>query len=216
MTSEKKEVRVILWDWNGTLLDDVDVCIESMNTMLSRRNKPLLSREYYREIFTFPVIDYYRRIGWNLEKESWDDVALEYIGLYLKNLPQAPLHKEAMPVLDYLAKCNYRQVIISAMEQASLLDSVRQKGISSFFERIIGLGDHYAHSKTEVALRAMEEIRVSPAAVCLIGDTLHDLEVASHIGCDCILVSAGHQTADRLAEKHNRVIRDLTELKNCF
>ena len=61
MNQRTESINVILWDWNGTLLDDVEVCIESMNSMLSKRKKPLLTREHYKEIFTFPVIDYYRK-----------------------------------------------------------------------------------------------------------------------------------------------------------
>jgi len=208
-----KGTQILFWDWNGTLLDDVEVCVASMNTMLSRRNKPLLTTEEYREVFTFPVIDYYRKIGWDLEVESWDSVAFEYIDLYLKNLPQAPLHAATLSILEYFADKNYSQVILSAMEQDALLDSVKQKGISHFFKKIAGLNDHYAFSKADIAIKAMQQMNASPSRVCLIGDTLHDLEVSRQMGCDCILVAAGHQSLQRLSEKHSRVINDLTELK---
>jgi len=216
MISGYNQVKVILWDWNGTLLDDVDVCISSMNAMLSSRNKPELTPDRYREVFTFPVINYYRRIGWDMEKESWDDLAMEFIGLYLKKLPQAPLHADAFPVLDYLARKNIRQVIISAMEQNALVESVEQKGIGRFFERVEGIGDHYAFSKADIALKAIQDMNVPPSSACLIGDTLHDLEVAHHITCDCILVANGHQTKERLTAMHDRVVDNLTEIQGFF
>lgn len=216
MTSENNHIKVILWDWNGTLLDDVEVCIASMNTMLSSRKMPELTIDHYREVFTFPVINYYRRIGWDMEKESWDDLAMEFIGLYLKRLPKAPLHTDVLPVLDYLAGKNIRQVIISAMEQNTLVDSVEQKVLGRFFERVEGIGDHYAYSKADIATRAIREMKVSPSSACLIGDTLHDLEVAQHISCDCILVANGHQTKERLTAMHDRVIDDLKEIPGLF
>lgn len=213
---QTRPVKVILWDWNGTLLDDVEVCMASMNTMLLQRGKPMLSVDQYREVFTFPVIEYYRKIGWDMEKESWDALAMEYIGLYMQKLPSAPLHDEAFAVLEYLSRKGYRQVIISAMEQNALSDSVAQKGIRHFFERIEGLGDHYAFSKADIALRVIHDMNVSPASACLIGDTLHDLEVAEHISCGCILVANGHQSRQRLAAVHDRVISDLTKIRTIF
>ncbi|MBP6978963.1 MAG: HAD family hydrolase [Bacteroidales bacterium] len=216
MNQTQQEIRVIFWDWNGTLLDDVRVCMAAMNEMLSRRQKPLLTLEHYREVFTFPVIEYYRKIGWDLEVESWDSLAFEFIDLYLKDLPRAPLHRNARASLNYLADKGYRQVILSAMEQNALSNSVRQKGIHPFFDRIAGIDDHFAYSKVKIAQKAIRELDVSPAEVCLIGDTLHDLEVANQMDCKCILVAAGHQSLHRLAQRHNRVINDLSELRDCF
>jgi len=77
----------IIWDWNGTLLDDMDICISSMNRMLSKRELPELNIDKYRDVFTFPVIDYYKAIGFDFRKEPWDVAAHEFIWLYLEALP---------------------------------------------------------------------------------------------------------------------------------
>lgn len=58
MFINNKSYRHIIWDWNGTLLDDVDIVIEAMNRLLKRRNMPLLDYYTYKKIFTFPVKDY--------------------------------------------------------------------------------------------------------------------------------------------------------------
>ncbi|MBK7029079.1 MAG: hypothetical protein IPH45_07645 [Bacteroidales bacterium] len=79
----------IILDWNGTLLDDTAICLDSMNQMLSHRHLPLLTLEKYREVFTFPVIQYYTTIGFDFETEPWDKAAIGFIELYLKPLPLA-------------------------------------------------------------------------------------------------------------------------------
>ena len=53
----------IIWDWNGTLLNDTELSIKCINTLLKRRSLPLLSAEQYREVFGFPIREYYQRIG---------------------------------------------------------------------------------------------------------------------------------------------------------
>lgn len=207
-------IKAIIWDWNGTLLDDVDVCIRSMNEMLVKRSMRTLTREFYREVFTFPVIDYYKRIGWNLDTESWDALAFEFIDIYLNNMNHAPLHPEAPVILEYMARRKYRQYILSAMEQQALTDSISQKGIMEYFERVAGLGNHYAYSKSDIALALMEKMHNEKEHVCLIGDTLHDLEVSRHVGCHCILVANGHQAFERLTRQHSVVIHHLEQLRN--
>ena len=56
----------IVWDWNGTLLDDRWLTIAVMNRLLARRNMDELTEDRYLQFFTFPVIDYYRRLGFDL------------------------------------------------------------------------------------------------------------------------------------------------------
>ena len=66
-------LHTILWDWNGTLLDDVEVALAAMNEMLARRGLPLLQgREPYRDIFTFPVRVYYTAAGLDLSAEPFE------------------------------------------------------------------------------------------------------------------------------------------------
>ncbi|HSH51393.1 MAG TPA: hypothetical protein VK982_06685, partial [Bacteroidales bacterium] len=76
--------KLIIWDWNGTLLNDIDACIISMNVMLERRNMKLLDKAMYRKMFTFPVQDYYKSIGFDFLQESFEKLSIEYINLYKK------------------------------------------------------------------------------------------------------------------------------------
>ena len=61
----------IIWDWNGTLVDDAPVFINIMNFFLSQRNLPLITLEDYRRSFVFPVKNYYKNLGFDFSKESF-------------------------------------------------------------------------------------------------------------------------------------------------
>ena len=67
-----KNKKAIIWDWNGTLLDDVELCINSMNLLLKERNLQALTIDRYREIFTFPVKEYYQKAGFNFKTENFE------------------------------------------------------------------------------------------------------------------------------------------------
>jgi phosphoglycolate phosphatase len=206
----------IIWDWNGTLLDDLELCIRSMNKMLQARQLPHLDIERYRNVFTFPVMEYYTAIGFDFDKESWDVAAHEFIEHYLESLKECRLTSGATDVLQYFKSKGYRQAIISAMQHDSLLQSVDHLGIASYLDYIGGIGDHYANSKIVNALDFFKENNLSPGKVTLIGDTLHDAEVASELGCKCILVANGHQSADRLKASGHIVINTLNEIIPLF
>lgn len=210
------KTHTIIWDWNGTLLDDTELCISSMNSMLEKRNLAQLDMEKYKQVFTFPVKDYYQAIGFDFTKESWDIAAHEFIYLYLKSLPSCGLAKGALETIRYFAGRGFRQAIISAMQHDALLQSVEALGIRSFLDYIGGTGDHFGAGKIENARSFFHDFNLNPAEVTLIGDTLHDAEVASELGCNCILVAAGHQSKERLISTGKPVINDLWETRKMF
>ena len=76
------QVRHVIWDWNGTLLDDAWLCREIMNGQLRKRGLPTLRAERYEAIFDFPVEGYYRKVGFDWKKESFEEAGTEFIVEY--------------------------------------------------------------------------------------------------------------------------------------
>ena len=202
----------IIWDWNGTLLDDAEVCREAINKMLKARNLPELTLEKYRTVFTFPVIEYYKEVGFDFSKEEWEPVAMEFINLYLNALPACGLTPFASQTLERFKLKGYRQAIISAMEHDALLKSVSDLGIYEYFDFIGGIGDHYGGGKIENARNYFIQAGLNTEKITLIGDTLHDSEVAAQLQCKCILVATGHQSFSRLLSTKLKVIHNLSEI----
>lgn len=192
-------VKTVVWDWNGTLLDDVEISRQVMNRMLSRRELPVLeTREQYQEIFTFPVRDYYRDAGLDLDQESFEDLAEEWTVLYGSMSQGARLFENAQQVLERLQQGGFHQLIVSASPQKTLERQVTAAGIQSYFEALLGISDIYAQGKSGVARRYFVEHGVDSREVLFVGDTLHDWEVAGQAGCPCVLITAGHQGRRRL------------------
>jgi len=132
-------VQAIIWDWNGTLLNDLDVCINAMNRMLKKRNYPLLTEARYKEIFTFPVQDYYVEAGFDFSRDDWETVAAEFIANYRKNIHQSVLHDEVNDILQRFRSMGKRQFILSAMQQDFLMETISARLDPSIFEVIAGL-----------------------------------------------------------------------------
>lgn len=201
----------IIWDWNGTLLDDTQACINAVNAMLNVRRLPPIDRVAYRERFGFPVQDFYRAIGFRLENEDWDAMAREFHNAFLAD-PTLGLHRCAMQTLTLFRQAGIPQSVLSASEQSILNEMLGNFGITHFFDAMCGTDNLYGHSKLELGRTLLQRLAILPETVLLIGDSLHDHEVATALGLRCLLIAQGHQSFSRLARSGAPVIDDLAEL----
>jgi phosphoglycolate phosphatase len=202
----------VIWDWNGTLLNDIDLCINSINKLLKVRILPLIDSKTYKEIFSFPVQEYYKTLGFDFEKEDFSIPAHQYIDFYYSGFDSCKLHTHTVDVLQYFNKKGIRQFVLSAMEHEMLEKTLKMKGISQFFEGVAGLTDHYAVSKVERGRQLIRDFNIDIDTTWLIGDTTHDFEVATELGVKCILIADGHQSKERLKQTGGVVIGSLEEL----
>ena len=205
--------RHIIWDWNGTLLDDLGLCIEVMNGLLANRGLPLLDRTRYHALFDFPVRDYYSRLGLDLTGDGFERLSVEFITAYDERRLDCRLHRGAEEILTAATQAGATQSILSAYRHKTLVEIVGHFGLAHHFVRLTGLGNIYAHSKEELGRAWIAELGLPPADVLMVGDTVHDLEVARYMGADCILVASGHHPAARLRAHHDRVVGSLPELQ---
>lgn len=194
-----KGVRHVIWDWNGTLFDDVDAAILSINNMLLERGLPILGKLQYRRIFGFPVIDCYRKLGFRFSSDAeWDAIAREFHDHYNRNAESAMLSEGVPELLAGLASAGIGMSVLSASESSMLEKLLDKYGIREAFRHVCGHSDLYGSSKVGLGRRLMERLDSAPEEVLLIGDTTHDFEVASDLGCRCLLHLEGHQDAGRL------------------
>jgi phosphoglycolate phosphatase len=202
----------IIWDWNGTLLNDMHLCVQVMNEMLRKRDLPLLNLKSYKDVFSFPVKNYYQKIGFDFHKEPFEIPAIEFIESYNALVNQCSLHQDALLVLNYFHSIGIRQFILSAMKQDVLSDCLKYYQIEHFFESVSGLDNHYASSKTENGHRLIADLNLTACDLVLVGDTVHDFEVASDLGCSCILIANGHQSKEVLNATGVLVVDQLNQL----
>ena len=203
---------LILWDWNGTLLDDVELCVDALNRLLERYGYPQrYDRDQYRAIFGFPIEDYYIRAGFDFTRNSYAELAAVYMEDYVPASAACPLMDGALDALGAFKAAGVRQVILSASKLDTLHDQVEQRGVTPYFDRLLGLGDIYAKSKVDVGLTFLKEGGFDPARAVMIGDSTHDFEVAQALGVRCVLQSAGHQSQETLRGTGAPVVAGLRE-----
>ena len=202
----------IIWDFNGTILDDVRLGIDCVNVMLAKRGLPILpDKDAYRRAFGFPIDEYYRRLGFDFEKEDYDTVlAPEWVALYLAGEADCPLMEGERQTVETLHRRGVPQIVLSATKLEQLTAQLNRLGLTAYFEEIIGLDNIHARSKKEQALEwKRRHLQANPLFV---GDTEHDAEVAEAVEADCLLYTGGHQPVDKLAARGNPLIASVGDI----
>lgn len=196
----------IIWDWNGTLIDDVNLAVSAINTLLPKYDLPTISIQTYRDIFDFPVKKYYEHLGLDLAKFSFEEIRDQYILDYNANVAKkSSLFPETLSLLEEIKKTK-TQYILSAVSQWHLNEITTHLGVESFFTERFGVNDHYASSKLERGLELIKHASIPTAKTILIGDTIHDFEVAKKLNLDCLLIADGHQSLERLRSVTSNVV----------
>jgi phosphoglycolate phosphatase len=203
----------VIWDWNGTLLNDTWLCVEVLNGLLARRGRAPITEADYRANFGFPVIQFYEYLGFDTDVGSFEQVSREFIGDYeARWFEEWVLHPDADDVLSAMTAIGLTHSVLSAAKQEALDAGIRHYGIRDHFTGLVGTDNIYAEGKVARGQHWIKQLSWKPEEVVMIGDTLHDFEVAEAIGTDCILMAHGHHTPERLAATGKRVVHSLREL----
>lgn len=182
----------IFWDFNGTVLDDVKLCYDILCEMLEEEKRPLITFEAYLNIFTFPIKDYYEKL-YDLKQTPYPVLADRFIKKYQPRSMQLSLHVGFIDTIKVLAEKGYQHVLLSASEYHNLMAQLKHYDIDHLFKDVLGTSDVFATSKIMIAKNYIEKNHIDPTSIVMIGDTLHDAEVAHELKCRIILYTKGHQ-----------------------
>lgn len=210
------KIRHIIWDWNGTLLNDNWLSLKAINILLDKYGLHSIDKKKYLEIFTFPVIEYYKKLGFDFNQTPFSVVGTEFIVEYTNRMFEADLQDGALESLNYFYEIGISQSLLSAAKQQMLDELIDYYKLNKYFVKILGIDNHYADSKLHIGQAWVEELQLDSDEVLFIGDTLHDLDVAKKIGADCVLIAQGHTSYQRLNGNGVMVFHNLFEFKDWF
>lgn len=186
-----------------------------MNYVLERyKLKTLQSRNDYKNYFTFPIENYYKNLGFDFSKTPFPILAREYIDRYQPNSAQCGLIEHAEETIVALHSNGYKQIVLSASREDYLIDQISKFDIAKYFDNILGINDILATSKIEIGKRWINDRNIKSKDILVIGDTMHDYEVANALECQCILYRNGHQVLSNERIENAYLIDDLKEAIN--
>ena len=208
----EKMIQYVLWDFNGTLINDVDVCLQNMNHLLRKHNKPIIDLKTYRRVFSFPVIEYYKKVGIIDADEQFIAVAHEWMSGYYEMEKDLRVFEDTVENLERIKKMGLKQGVLSASSTKQLTRLLDKFDLTQYMDDILGLDDIYAKGKVEIGMGFIHNQHLSPNEFVLIGDTVHDYEVAQEMGINCILCAKGHQSHEILSQTNCPVVDTISDI----
>lgn len=203
----------VLWDWNGTIIDDFQYNLSIINSLLTQHSLPQITEIKYRELFTFPIKNFYEKLGFDCSsEEKFFELGQAYFAAYKNNQEIIHLAIGIERILSELYKAKVYQIIFSSCNKNILMCQLNNyPDISEYFSDIIAPDDVKAAGKMELVLKWGRTNHIDWNRVLIIGDTCHEQEIALHLGCDCVLLNCGHQ---KIKEAQFPVCQNLFQLFN--
>lgn len=180
----------LVWDWNGTLLNDLQLVVDATNAAMAKVNGPVVSAQEHRRRFRCPISEYYADLlGRPVEAEEFRRLDKLFHDEYRTGLNRCELAADA---LSAIRAWSGSQSLLSMWFHDELVPTVQRFGLTELFARIDGRprdvgGDH----KAEYLARHLFELGISGRSTVLIGDSVDDAHAAESVGARCVLYSGG-------------------------
>lgn len=204
---------IVFWDWNGTIVDDLDIAVKSLNSVLEKYGYDKITAEIYRKNIDTPVINLYKKI-FDLNVHPFEILANDfgyYYNLYSEDLS---MHEGVLDKLQEFKEQGSRQVILSSSATGVIEQYMNRFMIGEYFDKILGADDMLSGDKVCRAKRYIENYNLSKSKILFIGDTVYDSNMAKILGADCALLTCGHQSPELLKRCRDSIFENLYQI-NC-
>ncbi len=184
----------VIWDWNGTLLDDVGAVLQATTAAFRQAGiDVVVSGDSYRRSFTRPIRLFYERLlGRPIGHDEWVRLDHAFHLEYTRIEDRCTLATGAREVLGAIQELGWTQSVCSMLPEEYLLPAVERQGIAGHFVRIDGLrGAERGGAKLENLMAHLVHLGVSPSRTVMVGDTVDDAVAARGAGIACILLDGG-------------------------
>lgn len=183
----------IVWDWNGTLLDDNHAVLASVNSVCTEFGRPSITLEHWRSIFRRPLTACYEQLlGQSLSPEQWATVDVRYHSKYRTLLGTCGLADGAKDALRGWHTRGGTQSLLSMWFHDELRSLVDAFGLTGYFTRLDGLRAAVGGgSKARHLVEHLAAQRLDPSRVVVLGDVPDDAAAAAAAGTQCVLLTTG-------------------------
>ena len=205
----------VVWDWNGTLVEDLPVVVASVNAALEAIGESSITEEDYRAHFARPVERFYEAL---LERpvtaDEWDTLDRVFHDHYRATLDQVPLSYDALDAIELVADRGWSQSILSMWWEDELLAVVAQHGLLDHMSLVQGNRDDPGGEKARHLLEHLASLDIEPHTVVMVGDSLDDAAASGVVGTACVLYDGGSHHLDVLEDVGVPVTGSLVEAVN--
>lgn len=199
-------IRNFLFDWSGTLADDLRPVWRATNLIFQEYGRAPLSLEDFRRHFRLPFAGFYAEF---LPEATEEGLEALYERFFHGLNAEVELLPGARRMLEFCQERGYRTFLLSTIKASHFELQAGRLGVKEFFEKtFVQIND-----KREVIRRILEEERLDPVETAFVGDMVHDIETARYGGVTSVALLTGFDSWEKLAPARPDVVaQDLSTL----
>jgi phosphoglycolate phosphatase-like HAD superfamily hydrolase len=211
-------MRHVVWDWNGTLLNDLEQVVHSVNAALAPLGAGPITADDYRAGYTRPVVLFYEHLlGRPVGDDEWEQLDITFHETYRGALADAELAPDALAAMEVVEQAGWTQSLLSMFPHAELLVALQQHDLAGRLLAVDGLRGGRGDRKYGSLVKHLERVapriggRIDPTTVVMIGDALDDADAAEGLGIRCVLYASGSHPREKLVASGHPVADSLLE-----
>ncbi len=191
-------MRHVIWDWNGTLVDDLPVVVAAVNVSLAAIGEGRIDADDYRDFYTRPVRLFYDGLlDRGVTDDEWATIDRTFHEEYVNTLHQVQLTKDAKAAVSAVTAVGATQSILSMWWHRDLVPEVRRHGLDAAMVRVDGNTEDAGESKARLLEIHLDNLAANGTAI-MIGDAIDDAKAAIEIGIPVVLYDGGSHHRDTL------------------
>lgn len=191
-------MRHVIWDWNGTLVNDLAVVVDAVNTSLAAIGERPINADDYRDHYTRPVRLFYdRMLGRGVTDEEWATIDRTFHETYIEDLHRVPLTHDALAAIEAVAAAGATQSILSMWWHHDLVPEVERRGLTGAMVRVDGNTKDAGETKARLLQHHVAALGEGVLAV-MVGDATDDALAGQAVGVPVILYDGGSHHHDEL------------------
>ncbi|MCK5263149.1 MAG: HAD-IA family hydrolase [Gammaproteobacteria bacterium] len=199
MNSTNNPYSLLVFDWDGTLIDSIEQITTSLQAASKIIHNEEVTEEAARSVIGLGLEEAIERLHPEKEKSLIKKMADAYRHHYFNenNVP-APLFEGVTEMLDELKNADFILAIATGKSRAGLDHSIAEHDVGHYFSTTRCAGEYRSKPHPEMLLGILNDTQIKPEQALMIGDSEHDLMMANNAGVNSIAVTHGVHTADKL------------------
>jgi phosphoglycolate phosphatase-like HAD superfamily hydrolase/ADP-ribose pyrophosphatase YjhB (NUDIX family) len=197
------EIKNIIFDWSGTLVDDLGPVVEATNKVFAEFGKPPFTVDDFREKFRLPFTDFYRE---HLPEATFDQLEAHYhtsFKLLQETIEPLP---GALEILQWCRSVGMKVFLLSSIHAEHFAVQGERLGLKEYFDRAYTM----VLDKRHKILELLAEYDLNPHETMFVGDMQHDVDAARKGGVLSCAVLTGYDSLAKLtASRPDLLFKDL-------
>jgi phosphoglycolate phosphatase len=195
---DSRRFNLLVFDWDGTLMDSAAAIVSSLQTACSDLGLPLPADEQARYIIGLGLNDALKHILPDVDASEYPHLVERYRHHFLKLDATTRLFPGIAEVISELHRKSFKLAIATGKSRRGLARALAATGLEPYFHASRCADEGYVKPHPGMLHALMEQLDIPPHRTLMIGDTSHDLQMARAAGVASLGVSYGAHSIEAL------------------